>query len=287
VARGAPVPLAVVGAGLRLSALRSWWPRCAVAADRSRSWTDDAPFGCTGSLHDTLAVGCSLGLAPRAEVLDIAALRPSAGLDEQLETLEVAVRHLLAVAADGPLVVLNCWGVTGPTRDRLPSDTPDFATDASHPLTRAFAALAEVADVVFAAGNAGPDNVFSRFAPEAPAIVGAASLSGVITVGAADATGVPDPMSSRGPGALADAKPDLCARTGQQVGDHRAAWTSGAAAVVAGGIARLREDPVRRCWSPGRMAEELRGGAGSRWDPWTGYGVLHVERFVEALEREP
>ncbi|WP_431267994.1 S8 family serine peptidase [Dankookia sp. P2] len=111
----------------------------------------------------------------------------------------------------------NAWGIWDTSQDD-PHPKLNYARNLNHPLNKRVAALdGKGIDQVFAAGNRGQFCPPTRCGPQdrgpGRSIHGANSHPRVLTVGAVRADGLWVGYSAEGPGALAAAKPDLCAPT--------------------------------------------------------------------------
>jgi hypothetical protein len=160
------------------------------------------------------------------------------------------------------LLVVNSWAVPDPTVDL---NAAAYVDNPNHPTSVMVGTLADLgADVVFAAGNCGP-NPKSGCVPNATrTIYGANSHPKVLTVGAVGLDQKPADYSSRGTGRLALQKPDIGAYSdfvGSTKFGATDSGTSAAAPVAAGVLATLRSsvpfDPLNPSTFPAVLRERL------------------------------
>lgn len=259
--------------------------------------------------HGTMVAANVLALAPRATIWDcplippriIGTLQPF--LSDALGAIErmredIALLQAYAPATyGGAWVFVNAWGIYDRSGDAAASAA--CACDPAHAALAAAAAAAETADIVFAAGNCGAFAPDGRCTAEVigpgRSILGAASLPGVLTVGAVRTDGLWAGYSSQGPGqfpvdGVPQQKPDLSAPSSFRMPGtaHRVAGgTSAAAAVAAGVVAALRTAgrgtamPTAHLFDLLRRTSRQAGAAG--WNPRTGHGVLDCAAALKAL----
>lgn len=258
--------------------------------------------------HGTMVAHNVLALAPRATIWDCPLIPPRITgnlqpfLSDALGAVERMREDIALLKAHDPAtyggawLFVNAWSIY----DRG-GEAPEggCACDPTHAALSAAAAAAEVADIVFAAGNCG------QFAPDGRctaevigpgrSILGAGSLAGVLTVGAVRADGLWAGYSSQGPGQFPvdgapQEKPDLAAPSSFRMPGtaHRmAGGTSAAAAVAAGVVAALRTAGRGTTMPPADLFDLLRrtarqAGRGG-WNPRTGHGVIDCAAAVGAL----
>ena len=160
------------------------------------------------------------------------------------------------------LLVINSWAVPDPSVD---PNAAAYVDDPNHPTSVMVGTLADLgADIVFAAGNCGP-NPKPGCAPNTQrTIYGANSHPKVLTVGAVGLDQLPADYSSRGTGHLTPQKPDIGAYA-DFVGSNRFgstdSGTSAAAPVAAGVLATLRSalpfDPANASTFPAVIRDRL------------------------------
>ena len=204
--------------------------------------------------------------APACTLVDIAVLRPvsplRSGLAALLSDAVRAYSHLqgLLTRSDRPraLVVSNSWGMFHPSWDLPPGDPGNYSDNPNHPFNRSVGALEALgADILFAAGNCGPQCPDSRCqGVSSNAIYGANGHPAVLSVAGVDTQRVRVGYSSIGPGRLARRKPDISGYThfkGSEVFESDGG-TSAATPVVAGILAAIRSkrplDPDEPSTSP-------------------------------------
>lgn len=194
------------------------------------------------------------------------------------------------------IVINNSWCMYDLSQD-MPVDHPaNYSANANHPFNRAVSVLSSAGvDIVFAAGNCGPDCPAGACSQAGRTIYGANSHPEVLCVSAITVTGKWLGYSSLGPGYLASPKPDLCAFshfTGSQVGGRPDSGTSAAAPIAAGAIAairsRVRFDPSNQNTSPAALRAFLQRTAArpssSTWRPDVGWGVLNGPAIVSQFQ---
>ncbi len=269
-----------------LDATRSWMPR---------------PGLVPGQLpvdHGTMCAYDVCIAAPRCTLLDIALLQSQTGgptpMSGLLSDAVRAYRHLIDVmgapARPGEarsLVVNNSWGMFHPSWDFPVGHPGNYSDNPSHPFNLIVASLERAgADILFAAGNCGPDCADGRCrGVTANAIYGANGHPSVLCVAGVDTGKQRVGYSSVGPGRLSPRKPDLCGYTHFRGSGVYAAdgGTSAATPVVAGVVAAVRSkrpfDPANPSSSPAAIralvtstAEDL-GAAG--YDFLHGHGVVN------------
>ena len=186
-----------------------------------------------------------------------------------------------------------------PSWDEPPGDPGNYSDNPSHPFNRSVGALAALgADIVFSAGNCGPQCPDQRCqGVSSNSIYGANGHPQVLTVAGVDTANERVGYSSIGPGRLADRKPDISGYThfkGSEVFPADSG-TSAAAPVVAGMLAAVRSkrpfDPADPATSPAAIralltstARDL-GAAG--YDYQHGHGVVDGARLRDELCDEP
>jgi subtilisin family serine protease len=186
-----------------------------------------------------------------------------------------------------------------PSWDLPPGDPGNYSDNPNHPFNRSVGALAALgADILFAAGNCGPQCPDSRCQDvSANAIYGANGHPDVLSVAGVDTAGERVGYSTIGPGRLTDRKPDISGYThfkGSGVFPEDSG-TSAATPVVAGVLAAVRSkrafDPADPATSPAAIRELLAstakdlGDAG--YDYEHGYGVVDGARLRDELCDEP
>jgi len=242
--------------------------------------------------HGTMVAFDACIAAPDCTLVDVAILQ-SMSFDGLLSDALSAYGHLQQmVGAPGfferyrGIVVNNSWAMFHPAWDFPVGDPENYSDNPNHLFNRSVAALERLgADIVFAAGNCGPDCPDGRCGDfTSRTIYGANSHPAVLSVAGVDTHKRRVGYSSTGPGRLTGEKPDLCCYTHFSGSGVAAAdsGTSAAAPVAAGVIAALRSrfryDPSLPATSPAALRRHLienadaQGGTGH--SPELGWGVL-------------
>ncbi|WP_432200348.1 S8 family peptidase [Erythrobacter sp. W53] len=262
-ADGDGVLVAIVDTGINMAHMRSRGKR--PGFDATRSWVPRA--GLTpGNLpvgHGTMCAYDVTIAAPKCTLLDIALLQSqrSGGGSRMSGLLSDAVRayqHLIRVmrAPRRPgetrsLVVNNSWGMFHPSWDFPVGHPSNYSDNPHHPFNRIVGTLAaHGADILFAAGNCGSDCPDGRCrGVTSRAIYGANSHPQVMCVAGVDTGKTRVGYSSKGPGRLRRAKPDISGYTHFRGSRVYAAdgGTSAACPVVAGVVAAIR---TKRPYAP-------------------------------------
>ncbi|WP_214409092.1 S8 family serine peptidase [Sphaerisporangium fuscum] len=278
-----------------------------VTIDRERSWN---PAGVTGQAggfpvnHGTMCAFDAMISASRAALLDVPILlskkRGGSVMDGLLSDAIAAFAHLRTVLEAQPvatraLVVTNSWGSFSPQWDLPPGQPGNYSDNAAHPFNIIVGSLEQAgADILFAAGNCGPECKDRRCGyPERP-IVGANSHPQVLSVAGVDTAGERVGYSSKGPGRLSDHKPDICAYThfsgSKAFGDDSPdSGTSAACPVAAGLVTAIRTRWPASQISPSQLRTLLNRTAADRsdvgFDYAYGYGIADTGAILAALKR--
>jgi len=263
--------------------------------------------------HGTMIARNVLALAPRAAIWDCpliparilgnlpAFMSDAHGVVERMKEDIALLKAHDPETYGGRWVFVNAWSIYDRRGEAEPGDC---TCSAGHQALRALREAAELADIVFCAGNCGQfgpdgrcaDNVIGPGA----SILGANSLPEVLTVGAVRADGIWAGYSSQGPGQFdcgcegPQEKPDLAAPSsfamGGLAGGH-AGGTSAASAVAGGVVAALRtRGSPAEALTPAALFDLLRrsarqeGAAG--WNGRTGHGVLDAAAALALLRQE-
>lgn len=298
---GSGVLLAIIDCGISLAHLTA--QGCALDLDVGRSWAPAgarvAP-GAQVAAHGTMCAFDAAILAPAATFLDCPVLLSTARGHPQsaglLTDALLGFRHLLTVLLQVPeserrMVVSNSWGLFDPSSDFAPDDPGNYSDNPSHPFHLIVEALERSgADILFAAGNCGPDCPDARCNwGTTPPICGANSSASALTVGGIDLHGALAGYSSRGPGRLSREKPDIVAPThftGSLVTSVDGG-TSAACPVAAGLVAAVRSRYPAGQLSPAELREHLRQSSshsrGGGYDSGFGWGIPSVSRLLGRL----
>lgn len=197
------------------------------------------------------------------------------------------------------LVVNNSWGMPHPSFDFPVRHPGNYSDNPEHPFNIIVESLEDAgADILFAAGNCGPecpsyppcygDPPTPIAATDRP-IYGANSHPSVLCIGAVTINKVRLGYSSQGPGRLHMDKPDLCAFSHfEGSGVYPAdTGTSAACPVAAGVVAAIRSVYSPTTLTPAqlrniacRTSEDL-GRIG--FDYSHGYGVINVPAILAAI----
>lgn len=300
---GAGVYVAIVDTGINLEYLQGKGKTPKFSREASWGYGGRLPLGEMPVDHGTMCAFDACIGAPACTLLDIALLRPfSGGLQSLLSDGVRAYSHLRDVLT-GPLrpadlkglVVSNSWGMFHPSWDLPPTDAGNYSDNPNHPFNRAVGALEALgADIVFAAGNCGPQCPDSRCQDVSDnAIYGANGHPAVLSVAGVDTQRVRVGYSAIGPGRLAERKPDISGYThfrGSEVFESDGG-TSAACPVVAGIVAAVRSKrPLQAgdaATSPAAIRELITstardlGAAG--YDFEHGYGVVDAAALADLL----
>ena len=304
---GSGVTVAIVDTGVNIAYLNAQGKT--PLFDAARSWVPQAGLtpGQMPVDHGTMCAFDVCIAAPRCTLLDIAVLASTASGGTVMEgLLSDAVRaynHLLTLLR-GPtrpgqnrsLVVNNSWGMFQSSWDYPVGHPGNYSDNPNHPFNRIVGTLeAAGADILFAAGNCGPECPDGRCAGQTSAgIYGANSHPAVLSIAGATINKVRIGYSTKGPGRLTRNKPDLTGYTHFRGSGVYAAdgGTSAATPVVAGVVAAVRTkrplDPASPASTPAGIralltstAEDL-GAAG--YDLDHGYGLVNGCSLVTKFE---
>lgn len=306
---GSGVLVAIVDSGINMAYLNGQGKN--PGFDAARSWVPIAGL-VPGELpvgHGTMCAFDACIAAPECTLLDIALLQSNAQggsvMEGFLSDAVLAYRHLLNImlAPKRPgecrsLVVNNSWGMFHPSWDFPVGHPGNYSDNPDHPFNRIVAALDRAgADILFAAGNCGPDCPDGRCqGVTANAIYGANSHPQVLSVAGVDTTKDRVGYSSVGPGRLTKAKPDISSYTHfKGSGVYPAdGGTSAATPVAAGVVAAMRSllpfNDAKPETSPAAVRNmviktaEDRGVTG--YDYEYGWGIINGCALAERLCKE-
>jgi subtilisin family serine protease len=308
---GAGVRVVIVDTGFNCTYLRSKGKTPAFDADLSWGPLGGQPLGEMPVDHGTMCAFDVCIAAPGCTLVDHAVLTSQtpggSDMDGLLSDAVQSYGLLLSYMSRGAapfagdhlprtLVVNNSWGMFHPSWDFPPGDPQNYSDNPNHPFNIIVASLeAAGADILFAAGNCGPECPDGRCQGVTNAGIYGANSSPAVTCVAGVVTRDNQRVgySTKGPGRLDKAKPDLACYThfagsGVYTADG---GTSAATPVAAGVVAAVRRLYPASMVSPARLRELLRetavqpaGGGGHNYE--YGYGVLDVEQLLASLERE-
>ena len=291
---GKGTALAIMDTGINLAALkaRKLTPRL----DKRLSYSPPGARPTPGRYpvnHGTMCAFDALITAPEATLLDFPILNPAtddSGLAGFLSDATAAYSVLLTALRKGgalqgkPLVVSNSWGIYS-AKDDFPKGHPGrYIDNPKHPFNIICGTLSRAgADILFAAGNCGPQCPDARCTSTKRTIMGANASSAVTTVAGVDTRDKRVGYSSMGPGipGMSPTKPNFACYT-HFIGSRPNVpdtGTSTATPVMAGCIAALRTRLPPDRLSPADLARELRADAiqpeGPKgWNPAIGYGII-------------
>ncbi|MET0395104.1 MAG: S8 family serine peptidase [Chitinophagaceae bacterium] len=301
---GAGVKVVIVDTGVNLKYLqqRGKTP----AFDSLLSWGPqrNQPLGNMPVGHGTMCAYDVCIAAPECTLVDHALLTSTASggsvMDGFLSDAVASYGVLLGYLMKAPepfagdvlprtLVINNSWGMFHPSWDFPVGSPGNYSDNPRHPFNIIVASLeAAGADILFAAGNCGPECPDSRCqGATAEGIYGANSSPAVTSVAGVVITGDRVGYSTKGPGRLDHNKPDIASYThfaGSGVYEADGG-TSAATPVLTGVVAAIRRLYPASVLSPARLRELLRQTADSRGshDEY-GAGVINVEKLVQELE---
>jgi Subtilase family len=265
--RGHGVYVAVVDTGISKSYLQRQGQNPIL--DPANGWAPPGSPYAPGTHPDGHGTMCAfdVGLvAPRATLLDYAVLQGTFrdSLSNAIAAYARLSQFMRATAnASKPFVVTNSWVMKSIHWDVPPGNPGNYSNNIHHPFNRWVTHVAgQGADVIFAAGNAGPMCPEYDFGSRHP-ICGANSHPDVLCVGGVDVWRDWVGYSSKGPGRISSPKPDVVGYTHFQGSGVMGpdAGTSASCAVVAGVVAAIRTDYPPNKVSPAALRRALRDTA--------------------------
>lgn len=307
---GSGVLVAIVDSGINIDYLNSRGKT--PQTNLSLSWSPNPRFTPFDSEigHGTMCAYDVCIAAPKCTLIDIPLLSSTrsggSAMEGVLSDAIKAYSHLIfdvmkrqtRPGENMSLIVNNSWGMFHQSWD-YPVDHPgNYSSNHNHPFNRIVLALEkEGADILFAAGNCGPECPDRRCQGVTNmGIYGANSSPGVISVAGVATNLDRVGYSNKGPGRLDRKKPDITGYThfaGSEVYSADGG-TSAACPVVAGIVAAIRTkkplDPSNNLTSPSAIrglitstAKDL-GEAG--YDLLHGYGVVDGSNILNKLYPE-
>ncbi len=304
---GQGVYVAIVDTGINMSYLNSKGKNPGFNA--AWSWKPSSSSVTPGNApvgHGTMCAYDVCIAAPQCTLLDIALLTTqvsgptimSGFLSDAIKAYDHLIKFFTRVKRPGEnpsLVVNNSWGMFHPSWDFPVGHPGNFSHNPNHPFNLIVKKLSQLgADILFAAGNCGPECPDSRCKGVTNGGIYGANSSPYVTTVAGVATNFDRVgYSNKGPGCLTDKKPDITGYThfsGSGVYSSDGG-TSAACPVVAGVYAAIR---TRRPFNPGSAitspasiknlvtstAKDL-GATG--WDYYYGYGVVDGCKIIKKL----
>lgn len=281
--------------------------------DGNLTWIPPGAGGAPGSFsvgHGTMCAYDALISAPKATLIDFPILlsqtQAGSAMDgflsdglQAFSTLAAYMRQPVSQRVHKSLVVNNSWAMYHPSWD-FPAGHPGrYSDNPNHPFNLIVSTLARTGiDILFAAGNCGPDCPDDRCQGVVKSsITGANAHPDVTTVGGVTVDKQWIGYSSVGPSidGMADHKPDIACYAhflgSEAFGAGRAdSGTSTACPVAAGVTAAFRSVIGPSTLSPRDLAKELRRDAkvpgspyNNRWNPKFGYGVIDPFKTAERL----
>lgn len=303
---GAGVLVAVVDTGVNMAYLSAHGKTPGFNAALSWSPNPSVTPGSAPVGHGTMCAFDICIAAPKCTLIDIPLLSSTARGGTVMEgLLSDAVRaysHLLTVMSrhsrpgeNRSLVVNNSWGMFHPSWDYPTGHPGNYSSNPNHPFNRIVVALTKAgADILFAAGNCGPECPDGRCQGVTnQGIYGANSSPAVYSV-AGTATNLDRVgYSNKGPGRLDTRKPDITGYTHFSGSGVYSAdgGTSAACPVVAGVVAAVRTvrgfDPGNAVTSPIAIRNLLTSTAkdlgASGYDYFYGYGLVNPCAIIKKL----
>jgi subtilisin family serine protease len=192
------------------------------------------------------------------------------------------------------LVVSNSWGMFHPSWDFPVGNPQNYSNNPDHPFNILVGSLeAAGADILFAAGNCGPECPDLRCqGATKEGIYGANSSPAVTCVAGVVRSKERVGYSTKGPGRLEDKKPDIASFTHFAGSGVYAAdgGTSAATPVAAGVVAAIRRVYPASVLSPADLRDLLRSTAeqqgSDKFNYEYGYGVIDVGSLLAALDKQ-
>lgn len=301
---GAGVKVAIVDTGINLTYLNNHGK--SPNFDITLSWgpTAGQPLGNMPVDHGTM---CSFDVciaAPACTILDHAVLsshrQGGSVMDGFLSDAVASYAALLSYMMKAPspfagdttprtLVVNNSWGMFNPSWDFPVGNSQNYSDNPQHPFNIIVSSLeAAGADILFAAGNCGPECPDSRCQGATNnGIYGANSSPKVLSVAGVSVNGDRLGYSTKGPGHLDANKPDIASYTHFAGSGVYAAdgGTSAATPVLTGIIAAIRRRYPSNVISPAKLRDLVRQTATNAGPALEyGAGIVNVSALIEAVE---
>ena len=304
---GTGVPVAVVDSGISLPFLRRRGKKPEFNAELSWGPVTGQPLGDMPVGHGTMCAYDVCIAAPACTLIDHALLTSTTAggsimdgfLSDAVKSYGVLLSYMSRASkpvfgdpSPRTLVVNNSWGMFHPSWDFPVGNPQNYSDNPDHPFNIIVESLeAAGADILFAAGNCGPECPDSRCRSVTDAGIYGANSSSVVTsvagvVISKDRIG----YSTMGPGRLEERKPDIASYThfaGSGVFSADGG-TSAATPVAAGVVAAIRRRYPASVLSPGQLRDLLRDTAEPQgdedFDYEYGHGIIEVQNLLDALE---
>lgn len=306
---GSGVNVVIVDTGINIPYLRNRGKNPYFNGDLSWGPIQNQPLGSMPVGHGTMCGYDVCIAAPACTLIDHPVLtslrRGGSSMDGLLSDAVASYGILLSymTKASEPfagdhlprtLVVNNSWGMFHQSWDFPIQNVQNYSDNPAHPFNIIVASLeAAGADILFAAGNCGPECPDSRCSGDTDSgIMGANSSPSVLCVGGVMVNMKRIGYSTKGPGRLQSEKPDITcfthfAGSGVYAADG---GTSAATPVAAGVVAAIRKLYPSSVLSPGELRNLLRrtatpvsGQTGFNYE--CGYGVLSVSGLLQELDQ--
>ena len=304
---GAGVPVAIIDSGISLPFLRRRGKAPEFSAELSWGPETGQPLGDMPVDHGTMCAYDVCIAAPSCTLIDHALLTSTTSggsvmdgyLSDAVKSYGVLLSYMSRASEQGfggplprTLVVNNSWGMFHPSWDFPVGDPQNYSDNPDHPFNIIVENLEAVgADILFAAGNCGPECADSRCQRATDTgIYGANSSSVVTSVAGVVISKERIGYSTKGPGRLEERKPDIASYThfaGSGVFQEDSG-TSAATPVAAGVVAAIRRRYPASVLSPRQLRDLLRDTAEPHGDGdynyEYGHGIINVQNLLDALE---
>jgi subtilisin family serine protease len=309
---GDGVAIAVMDTGINATHLKTKLgalPRMDVANSWTPPGSTTAPFKYPVD-HGTMSAYDVLLAAPKATLLDFPILAGSipggstvgSSIGEALLGFsQLLTFWAVAFAVGGAnrysaLVVSNSWGIYHPSWDFPAGHRGRYCDNPRHPFNIVVSALAQSADIIFAAGNCGADCASSKCQGRVTeTIMGANAHPEVLTLAGCDTNDARVGYPSQGPSitGMFQQKPDLTAYThflgSEAFGAGSAdSGTSTACPIAAGCVAAIRTKESAARTTPVNLFAQLRATARSvstvaGWNGDYGHGIIDAVAAAQSL----
>ena len=305
---GAGVRVVIVDTGVNLQHLQQRGKTPAFDAVLSWAPHSGQPLGSMPVGHGTMCAYDVCVCAPGCTLVDHALLTSTTGggsvmdgfLSDAVQGYGVLLSHMLQAQSpfagdERPrtLVVNNSWGMFHQSWDFPVGSPQNYSDNPAHPFNIIVASLeAAGADILFAAGNCGPQCPDGRCQGVSNAgIFGANSHAAVLSIAGVKIDGQRIGYSTTGPGRLEQDKPDIASYTHFAGSGVYAAdgGTSAATPVAAGVVAAVRKLYPANVVTPAVLRQFIRDTAdtvGGGFNHEYGHGILNADALAARLEDE-